>query len=339
MDDVVPEHIPQHVPMGHPELRDLMNRVPTDDEIPRLRELVVSMMVRADHDPGILTPVLATLRNMSQHGRQKFFSEAPFACNFSSAMAKPSSIMEFLSIAFNSSGQTAASLGWCLCFENLSVLRWFINEVMVMRDNLLHRFFGTDFECSVCRDLFTVPTTLLCGHTLCHQCIRLAHCPLCRTLITEIPKANVELNFICEKLRATDREQHIPVSPNQSFSPIVYLQIIQTELREPYVLGAQRILSKRFARTITEMDVILMLNVLFSREHPNDLLFLDLVLSEASVSINTETLLFHSLQWSRTSRYHDGIFADVMKTLQARCQITANMIHVLNHIFYSKPLL
>ncbi|KAJ3080139.1 hypothetical protein HK102_003268, partial [Quaeritorhiza haematococci] len=141
------------------------------------------------------------------------------------------------------------------------------------------------------------------------------------------------------KLRATDRKQHIPVSPNQSFSPILYLQIIQTELREPYVLGAQRILSKRFARTITEMDVILMLNVLFSREHPNNLLFLDLVLSEAAVSINTETLLFHSLQWSRTSRYHDGIFADVMKTLQSRCQITANMIHVLNHIFYSKPLL
>jgi len=51
-----------------------------------------------------------------------------------------------------------------------------------------------DYDCSICSDIFALPTSLLCGHTFCFECIYtwyLVHknlqCPICRENIHQIP--------------------------------------------------------------------------------------------------------------------------------------------------------
>merc|ERR1712034_213327 len=51
-----------------------------------------------------------------------------------------------------------------------------------------------DYDCSICSDIFALPTSLLCGHTFCFECIYtwyLVHknlqCPICREEIHQIP--------------------------------------------------------------------------------------------------------------------------------------------------------
>merc|ERR1712156_731887 len=46
---------------------------------------------------------------------------------------------------------------------------------------------GNDFKCSICMDIFTIPTTINCGHTFCRGCIikwalRIGSCPFCREI-------------------------------------------------------------------------------------------------------------------------------------------------------------
>ncbi|XP_076436818.1 E3 ubiquitin/ISG15 ligase TRIM25-like [Babylonia areolata] len=52
-----------------------------------------------------------------------------------------------------------------------------------------------DWECSICREPFTIPKLMPCGHVLCCHCLlswliprQKASCPLCRRLIVDLQK-------------------------------------------------------------------------------------------------------------------------------------------------------
>jgi hypothetical protein len=88
---------------------------------------------------------------------------------------------------------------------------------------------ASTFECTVCLQIFLCPTTLRCGHTFCHACVRRslqaaaassssggAHCPLCRAPLHPDPsrlpaesvviKAAIAQSFPA-RLKAVIREQ------------------------------------------------------------------------------------------------------------------------------------
>jgi len=71
------------------------------------------------------------------------------------------------------------------------------NLNLLQNDSNHHDVLGLDLEdydCSICSDIFALPTSLLCGHTFCFECIYtwyLVHknlqCPICREEIHQIP--------------------------------------------------------------------------------------------------------------------------------------------------------
>ena len=67
-----------------------------------------------------------------------------------------------------------------------------------------------DLKCSICLDLFILPSTMQCGHTFCKQCVQQVFfykkvCPICRK-ITRIYKvlANNSLQSIIDHYITTD---------------------------------------------------------------------------------------------------------------------------------------
>ena len=61
-----------------------------------------------------------------------------------------------------------------------------------------------NLECAICFEIFTEPTSLLCGHTFCINCLKdLITCPTCRTLITKPLSVNIILRNIVDKMEKT----------------------------------------------------------------------------------------------------------------------------------------
>ena len=80
----------------------------------------------------------------------------------------------------------------------------FVNSLKQQRENIAKSILGDDFQCSICLELFVLPTSLHCGHTFCKRCIAQytrtkSKCPTCRRDIRgKLPDKNIHLNRAVE---------------------------------------------------------------------------------------------------------------------------------------------
>jgi len=80
----------------------------------------------------------------------------------------------------------------------------FVNSLKQQRENIAKSILGDDFQCSICLELFVLPTSLHCGHTFCKRCIAQytrtkSNCPTCRRDIRgKLPDKNIHLNRAVE---------------------------------------------------------------------------------------------------------------------------------------------
>ena len=72
----------------------------------------------------------------------------------------------------------------------------------IQKKALQNKEIENEFQCSICLDFYVEPTTTICGHTFCSQCISKSlisknKCPLCKTKISNNKMCpSLSINFI-----------------------------------------------------------------------------------------------------------------------------------------------
>ena len=88
--------------------------------------------------------------------------------------------------------------------------------------------------CIVCRDLFVLPSTLMCGHTFCEECLhgwlkRQHTCPTCRSPVTHPGVPSVVLSNAVEKVRLRCLYQIGRVCADECVPQIVEHRLSETD--------------------------------------------------------------------------------------------------------------